>query len=64
MAMGKQVSWRAGQLDLYRNSPDRMAQAYRTAAESALVDPHFPQKVRQQRHDHYITKARELEERT
>lgn len=61
MAMGKQISWRMGQMDLYRHAPGRLAKAYRESAATALVDPHFSPRERQRRHDHYINKARELE---
>lgn len=61
MAMGKQLSWRMGQMDLYRNTPSSMAKAYRESAATALVDPHFSPRDRQRRHDHYISEAKKLE---
>lgn len=61
MAMGKQLSWNVGQMDLYRHAPEQMAKAYRESAATALVDPHFTARERQRRHDHYIAKAHELE---
>lgn len=61
MRMGPQVKWRLGQMDLYRNARPQLAKAYREAASTALVDPHFTPAEQRARHDHYISKAKELE---
>lgn len=48
---------RSQQLDLYQHSPERMAQAYRVAAETALHDPFFPPEEQRWRHDYYAAQA-------
>lgn len=49
------------QLDLLRDDPARLAAAYREAAQSELINPHFPPDVRQVRHDHYAGIAARIE---
>ncbi len=49
------------QLDIFDHDPGRLAKANRVAAENALTDPFFSQKVRQDRHDYYIAEAERLE---
>lgn len=49
------------QRDLYRHSPNRIAEAYRQAAESELVNPHYTYAERQRRHDYYAAIAERLE---
>ncbi len=49
------------QLDIFDHDPARLAKANRAAAEHALTDPFFSQKVRQDRHDYYIAEAERLE---
>ncbi|MCU1215908.1 hypothetical protein JAK24_05955 [Stenotrophomonas maltophilia] len=49
------------QLDIFDHDPARLAKANRVAAENALTDPFFSQKVRQDRHDYYIAEAERLE---
>lgn len=51
----------ASQLDLLRDNPTRLAAAYREAAQSELMNPHFPAEVRQARHDHYAAIATRIE---
>lgn len=48
------------QLDIFDHDPARLAKANRAAAEHALTDPFFSQKVRQDRHDYYIAEAERL----
>ena len=50
------------QPDLYRDSPARMAEAYRQAAQTELVNPFYTHAERQARHDYYAAKATEGEE--
>ncbi|MBH1610975.1 hypothetical protein I5V39_09850 [Stenotrophomonas maltophilia] len=49
------------QLDIFDHDPARLAKANRVAAENALTDPFFSQRVRQDRHDYYIAEAERLE---
>ena len=49
------------QLDIFRNDRAREAEAYRQAAATALVDPHYPPHVQRERHDYYAGKATEME---
>lgn len=48
------------QLDIYRHSDERLADAYRQAAESELVNPHYTYAERQRRHDYYAEIAAEF----
>lgn len=50
------------QPDLLRDSPARIAEAYRQAAETELLNPHYTMAERQARHDYYAAKATEGEE--
>ena len=49
------------QLDIIRDDPARNAQAWRTAADMALVNPWFDDKTKQARYEHYIAEAQRLE---
>lgn len=49
------------QLDLYRDSPQRLAAAYRVAADSALINPLEPKSDRERRAAHYLAEAERLE---
>ncbi len=51
----------ASQTDIFRDDPRREAQAYREAAESALLNPFEDPGRRQARHDHYTAEAARLE---
>lgn len=50
-----------GQTDIFRDDPRRMVRAYREAAETALVDPHYTLAERQKNHDYYAAEADKLE---
>lgn len=43
------------------SDPARNAQAWRTAADMALVNPWFDDKTKQARYEHYIAEAQRLE---
>ena len=45
--------------DLFRDSPARIAEAYRQAAASELVNPYYTTAERQARHDYYAAMATE-----
>lgn len=49
------------QLDIFLDSTERRAAAYRRAAETELHNPHYTFAERQARHDHYLAEARRLE---
>ena len=49
------------QLDMYRDSPESLARAYRTAAETELHTPYYTDAERVARHDHYLREAEKLE---
>ncbi|MCD9046784.1 hypothetical protein [Luteimonas sp. MHLX1A] len=49
------------QLDLYRDDPRRIAQAWRTAAETALRNPFHTEAERRARHAYYSEQATRLE---
>ena len=50
------------QLDIIRDDPARNAQAWRAAAETALIDVQFSELERQQRYDYYMAEAVRLEQ--
>lgn len=50
----------SAQLDLYRHSPDRLAETYRQAAQTELMNPHYTLAERQRRHDYYAEIAAEF----
>jgi len=47
--------------DLIDDNPQRLAQVWRAAAETALLDLQFSEAVRQRRHDYYMAEALRLE---
>lgn len=49
------------QLDIFKDSPQRAAAAFRRAAETELHNPHYTYAERQSRHDHYVAEAERLE---
>lgn len=49
------------QTDIFRHSPERMAQAYRTAAETAAVDPHYTPEQRAKRQREFLREAERIE---
>lgn len=49
------------QLDIFRNRQWTAAE-WRTAAETARVDPHFTPEMQEQRHAYFLQKAKEAEE--
>lgn len=51
----------AQQTDIFRDDPRRVAEAYREAAQTALVDPHYTMAERQARHDYYAAEAARME---
>lgn len=51
----------ATQLDLYRDDPKRIAEAYREAAQTELINPNFNYDERQKRHDYYVAEAARME---
>lgn len=50
-----------GQRDIFHHDPTREAEAYRTAADTVLHDPHFTDSERQRRAEHYMARAAEIE---
>lgn len=53
----------AKQLDLYRDTPERMAKVYRIAAEMALVNPFVTPEEGAERSRYYLREAEKLEGR-
>lgn len=49
------------QLDLYRDDPKRIAQAWRVAADTALHDVQFTDDERAKRAAYYLAEAERLE---
>jgi hypothetical protein len=49
------------QLDVFRDDPKRIAQAWRVAAETALHDVQFTDAERQKRHAYYLAEAERLD---
>lgn len=49
------------QLDVFRHSDTSQAEAYRKAAETALVDPFWTEAQREARHRYYLAEAERLE---
>lgn len=49
------------QLEMYRDTPDRMAKVYREAAETALVNPFMAPEDREVRARYYLREAEKLE---
>ena len=47
--------------DLFRNTPARLADVYRQAAATELVNPHYTLAERQARHDYYAAEAARME---
>lgn len=52
------------QLDMYRDTPERMAKVYREAAEAALVNPFMATEDREARSRYYLREAERLEATT
>ena len=50
------------QLDVFRHSDAAKADAYRKAAETALVDPFWTEEQREARHRYYLAEAERLEQ--
>lgn len=51
----------SAQLDVFRDDPKRLAQAWRVAADTALRDVQFTDDERKTRHDYYLAEAQRLE---
>lgn len=51
------------QLDILRDDPKRLAESHREAARTELINPYYPMKQRQERHDYYMALAEQMEQR-
>lgn len=52
----------SAQLDVFRDSPQAQAAAYREAAMTARVDPYWTEEQREARHSYYMAEAERLEQ--